>query len=157
MEYDPFSIEKRGIETKSDFRYDFAREMYSLEQGIEMTTEPNRRAQLLLQYATGVRNSFDLCWGLTQYYRGFNYWGQVCEKRDWENDEYTVAARQKAVELSQLACDIATDDETAANIHYALLNFKTVAKKYPNTIKGQLVRGQCDNLVDYQAMTLRSN
>lgn len=157
MEYEPFSIERKAIETKIDFRYDFARKMYSLEQSLDITTDPNRKAELLLQYATGIRNSFDLCWSLTQYYRGASYWSQVCEKRYWEEDEYTTAARNRAIELSKLACDMATDDEVAANINYALLNFKTVAKRYPNTTKGELVRGQCDNLVDYNAMSIRTN
>lgn len=131
--------------------------MYSLEQSIDMTNDPNRKAQLLLQYATGIRNSFDICWGLTQYYRGSNYRGQVCEKRDWENDEYTTAARNKSVQLAKLACDIATDEEVAANIHYALCNYEVVAKKDSNTTKGRLVRGQCDNLKDYHAMSLTTS
>ena len=151
MDCDPFSIEKEPIELKSDFRYDFACRMYSLEQSIDLTTEPNRKAQLLIEYATGLRNSFDLCWGLTQYYRGTSYWGQVCEKRDWEKDEYTQTARGRAEELIKLACDIVTDDEVAAEINYALCNYRTVAEKYPNTKKGKLVIGQCDNLCDYHA------
>ena len=157
MEYAPFSIKKEAIKTKSDFRYDFAREMYSIEQSLNLTDNPNRKAELLLQYATGIRNSFDLCWALTQYYRGVSYRGQVCYKRNWEEEELAIAARKRAVELSQMACDMATDDEVAANINYALLNFKTVAKRYPNTTKGELVRGQCDNLVDYNAMSIRTN
>lgn len=156
MEYDPFSAERKAIKMKSDFRYDFAREMHSLEQGIKLTTEPNRKALLMVKYAIGIRNSFDWCWGLTQYYRGTSYWGQVCEKRDWENDEDTKTAIGKVKELINLACDIVTDDETGANIQYMLCNFKTVARNYPNTDKGQLVRGKCDNLYDHHAESYRS-
>lgn len=156
MEYDPFSAERKAIKMKSDFRYDFAREMHSLEQGIKLTTEPNRKALLMVKYAIGIRNSFDWCWGLTQYYRGTSYWGQVCEKRDWENDEDTKTAIGKVKELINLACDIVTDDETGANIQYMLCNFKTVARNYPNTEKGQLVRGKCDNLYDHHAESYRS-
>lgn len=151
MEYDPFSIVRKPIKMKTEFKYEFAREMYSLEQSIDLTSEPNRRAMLMVKYATGIRNSFDWCWGLTQYYRGSNYWGQVCEKRDWENDDNTKAAIRKANELIELACDIVTDDEIAANIQYMLCNFKTVALNYPNTEKGRLVRGKCDNLYDHHA------
>ena len=151
MAYDPFSAEPKVIKMKTDFRYDFAREMHSLERGINLTTEPNRKALLMVKYAIGIRNSFDWCWGLTQYYRGTSYWGQVCEKRDWENDENTKAAIGKVEELINLACDIVTDDETGANIQYMLCNFKTVARNYPNTEKGQFVRGKCDNLYDYHA------
>lgn len=156
MDYDPFSIERKPIKLKSEFRYDFACKMYSLEQSLDLTSEPNRKAQLLIEYATGLRNSFDFCWGLTQYYRGTSYWGQVCEKRNWEKDEYTQTARGRAKELIKLACDIVTDDEVAAEINYALCNYRTVADKYPNTKKGKLVIGQCDNLCDYHAESYRS-
>ncbi len=150
MQYEPFSFEPKEINTKSDFRYDFAREMYSLEQGIKLTAEPNRKALLMVKYAIGIRNSFDLCWGLTQYYRGTSYWGQVCEKRDWENDEHTLLALEKADKTLKRAFEIVTDDETAANIHYELCHYLTVARIYPNTQKGTLVKGKCDNLCDYK-------
>jgi hypothetical protein len=150
MQYEPFSFEPKEINTKSDFRYDFAREMYSLEQGIKLTAEPNRKAQLMVKYAIGIRNSFDLCWGLTQYYRGTSYWGQVCEKRDWENDKHTLLALEKAEKTLKRAFEIVTDDETAANIHYELCHYLTVARMYPNTQKGTLVKGKCDNLCDYK-------
>ena len=156
MDYDPFSIERKPIKLKYEFRYDFACKMYSLEQSLDLPSEPNRKAQLLIEYATGLRNSFDFCWGLTQYYRGTSYWGQVCEKRNWEKDEYTQTARGRAKELIKLACDIVTDDEVAAEINYALCNYRTVADKYPNTKKGKLVIGQCDNLCDYHAESYRS-
>jgi hypothetical protein len=156
IEYAPFSIKMKRIKLKSEFRYDFACKMYSLEQSIDLTSEPNRKAQLLIEYATGLRNSFDLCWGLTQYYRGTSYWGQVCEKRNWEKDEYTQTARSKAKQLIQLACDIVTNDEVAAEINYALCNYKTVADKYPKTKKGKLVIGQCDNLYDHHAESFLS-
>ena len=150
MQYEPFSFEPKEINTKSDFRYDFAREMYSLEQGIKLTAEPNRKALLMVKYAIGIRNSFDLCWGLTQYYRGTSYWGQVCEKRDWENDKHTLLALEKAEKTLKRAFEIVTDDETAANIHYELCHYLTVARMYPNTQKGALVKGKCDNLCDYK-------
>lgn len=156
MEYDPFSIERRAVKQKKEFRYDFARQMCSLERSINQTADPNRRALLMVRYAVGLKNSFDLCWGLTQYYRAVCFWGEVCEKRDWENDEYTKAAMKRVKELADLACEIVTNDETGADIQYMLCNFRTVAQKYPNTAKGELVRGKCDNLYDYHAESRRS-
>ena len=155
MEHDPFSADRKAIEQESDFRYGFAREMYSLEQSFNIVAEPNRKAQLMVKYALGIRNSFDLCWGLTQYYWGTTYWRQVCEKRDWESDDITKAALERAKELINLACDMVTDDEAGANIQYMLCNFKAVARNYPNTEKGRLVRGKCDNLCDHHAESCR--
>lgn len=152
MQYDPFCVAREFVESDFDTRYEFAREMYSLEQAIKREKDPNIKAQKMLKYSIGLRNSFDRCWPLTQYYRGFSYWGCVTgEKRDWENDKYTTAAKQKAQQYAELACQTATDKEVAANIHYELCNFKTVAEKYPNTEKGTLVRGKCDKLIDYHA------
>lgn len=110
----------------------------------------------MVKYAIGIRNSFDLCWELTQYYRGEFFVRQVCMKRDWDNDCYTKAAMRRVKELVTAACDLVTDEETAANIQYMLCNFKTVAYKYPNTEKGCLVRGKCDNLNDYHAESYRT-
>ncbi len=150
MEFDPFCFDIKAIKLKSDFRYDFAKEMYSLEQNINLLSDPNRKARLMLKYAIGLRNSFGRCWALTQYYRGTTYWGQVCKKRDWESDEYTQAAKSMSQEIIAKACEIATDDEVAADIHYELCHFATIAEKYPNTARGELVRGHCDNLCDYK-------
>ncbi|MBO7280204.1 MAG: hypothetical protein J6V00_03470 [Bacteroidaceae bacterium] len=75
---DPFSVERKEINASSDFKYDFAREMASLEKNIGRVVEPNRKARLLLKFAIGIKNSFDVCWVLTQYYRGAHYFGQVC-------------------------------------------------------------------------------
>ncbi|MEY8687927.1 hypothetical protein AB9N12_18035 [Bacteroides sp. AN502(2024)] len=152
MGYDPFSVMHKKRKIKSNFRYDFARRMYSLEQKMSLTTEPNHKAQLMVRYAIGLQNSFNWCWEITQYYKGASYLGQVCKKRDWENDEYTTAAKNRAKQLIRLACEIVTDDKVAANIHYELCNFKMVANKYPNTEKGQLVKGKCDSLYDYNLL-----
>lgn len=149
LKCEPFNLEyERLYYGKPDFRYDFAREMYSLEQAIERTSDPDRKARYMIKYAIGLRNSFDMCWELTQYYRGEEIWGRVCEKRDWISDEYSNAARIMTEYVITHACQIASDD-VASEIQYAFHNYKTVAKRYPNTSKGQLVRGRCDKLIDY--------
>ena len=152
MQYDPFCVAREFVESNFDTRYEFAKEMYSLEQAIKNEKDPNIKAQKMLKYSIGIRNSFDRCWPLTQYYRGSRYYGCVIgDKRNWENDKYTTTAKKKAQQYAELACQTATDKEVAANIHYELCNFKTVAEKYPNTEKGTLVRGKCDKLIDYHA------
>ncbi len=152
MRYDPFSVACKFVATNFDTRYEFAKEMYSLEQAIKNEKDPNIKAQKMLRYSIGLRNSFDRCWPLTQYYRGKYYWGCVIGvKRDWECDEHTTTAKKRSQYYIELACKTATNEEVAANIQYELCNFKTVAEKYPNTPKGILVRGKCDNLIDYHA------
>lgn len=162
MYYDPFSlIEKETGNGEDygftydfligcDFKYDFAREMCSLEKSIATTKNPNRKAMLMARYAIGIRSSFDRCWALTQYYKGTTFAGCVMvEKRDWQSDKYTQAATKRYCQIFDSACEIATDKSIAAQIQYDLCNFKTVATKYADTPLGQYVKGECDNLYDH--------
>lgn len=147
--WDPFSYERRDIKDKSDFKYRFAREMCMLEQEMNKTTDPDRKAEAMIRYATGMRNSFDRCWPLTQYYRGTSYFGQVQEKRDWENEPEAIRAKKRSTELFKTACALFTNRELAAETLYEFNQYSTVAEKYPETEIGQYVCGHCDNLYDY--------
>lgn len=147
--WDPFSYERRDIKDKSDFKYRFAREMCMLEQEMNKTTDPDRKAEAMIRYATGMRNSFDRCWPLTQYYRGTSYFGQVQEKRDWENEPEAIRAKKRSTELFKTACALLTNRELAAETLYEFNQYRTVAEKYPETEIGQYVCGHCDNLYDY--------
>lgn len=147
--YDPFSYKRRNIENKSDFKYNFAREMWSLEQSMATTTDPDRKAELMIRYAIGIRNSFGRCWPLTQYYYGTSFFGQLQEKRDWPNEPEAIRAREYAAELLRKASRLFVDEELAATALYKINWFRTVAEKYPETEMGRYVKGQCDNWVDY--------
>ena len=121
-----------------------------MEKTINSSAEnPNTKAKAMFKYAIGLQNSFNNCWQLTQYYKGSGFWNQVNKKRQWETDKYTKAATTKSKSFFTLATETATDPEIKANIQYELCNFRMVAEKYPNTDKGQLVRGTCDKLSDY--------
>lgn len=148
--YDPFSYERRRIDDKSDFKYRFAREMWFLEQEMNTTTDPDRKAEAMLRYAIGMRSSFDRCWPLTQYYLGTSFYGQVEEeKRNWSNEPETILAMQRSSELLGNACALFADRELAAKALYSLNQYRTVAEKYPETEIGCYVIGHCDNLRDY--------
>lgn len=150
LKNDPFSIKKIFQKPSKSFKYDFAKEMCELEKTINSSAEnPNTKAKAMFKYAIGLQNSFNNCWQLTQYYKGSSSWNQVNKKRQWETDKYTKAATTKSKSLFTLATETATDPEIKANIQYELCNFRMVAEKYPNTDKGQLVRGACDKLSDY--------
>ena len=156
MEYEPFEAEPARIYRTKDFKYDFACTMHSLEQSIELTTNPNRKAQLMVKYAMGLRNSFDWCWGLTQYFSGSSFWF-VFKDWDCEGNSLKQAALARSRKIIDEALQMVTDDEVAAALQYNMCNFKTVAKKYPDTEYGRLVKGACDNLKDYHAETYYSN
>ncbi len=143
MDYDPFSVERVRKKPQPDFKYRFAARMHSLEQMIEEATDPNLKAQHMVTFAVGLKNSFDFCWELTQYAWGYgNY---------LKDKKCTKPARDRVYRIITEACGMITDDELAANINYEFCNFETVAIKYPSTSKGRLVRGSCDVLYDYNA------
>lgn len=148
MRRDPFNIDRKSIHDNSDYKFNFAREMFSLEQAMQQTTDPNRRAQLLVRYAVGIRNSIDCCWALTQYYRGTSFWGS-CDKIDWTETISWKQAQRRSNKLLKDAFAMFTDNECAAHAHYQLLHCYTVVEKYPDTKAAEIIRGVCDNYCDY--------
>ena len=72
-------------------------------------------------------------------------------KRKWQNDACAKTAMRKTEQLINSALKTATDDNYAADMLYELSNYKTLEAKYPNSKKAKLVRGRCDNLIDYHA------
>lgn len=151
LECDPFEIDKTHKYYDNYFKYEFAREMYSLEESIKITSNPDRKAQLMFKMAVGLRNSFYECWPLVHYYMGIGYDYSVTNKRLWAIDKYTKAALARAEKIFEEACSIAGDD-VAASLHYKLKHFRTVATNYPETNEGKIVRGQCDTYKDYNVM-----
>lgn len=150
MNRDPFGYEPTAMKN-AEFRYSFAHEMYALEQEMKIVTNPTRKAKLMVRYAIGLRNSFGQCWPLTQYYRGTSFWGAVCDKRDWEQEQLTLRARSRSSQMINQAIALTNDQEYIAELLYQFGNFKTIATKYPNTQIGKKVRGKCDKLIDYHA------
>lgn len=148
QKYDPFSFKKSRARV-DDFRLEFARKMNDLEQDIMRTTEPNRRARLMISYAIGLNNSFTRCWELTHYYVGSL--PHVYRDRAWINDAQTTAARVKANSMVNEALATITDPNYAAEANYLFNNFKTVGTRYSHTYYGRLVRSSCDNLCDYHS------
>jgi hypothetical protein len=79
--------------------------------------------------------------------------------KDWDGEGNSLkqAALARSRKIIDEALQMVTDDEVAAALQYNMCNFKTVAKKYPDTEYGRLVKGACDNLKDYHAETYYSN
>lgn len=144
---DPFCVNQRKWNHSVDAKLFFARKMNLLEQAIASTTDPNLKAMLMIDFGMGIRNSFDYCWALTQYRRGWVcYFGS-----DWEDVDLTQQAVKRADRLLAQAMNAFTDDEYAAQAQLVFCNFKTIAERYPETTAAEIVRGHCDRLVDYHA------
>ncbi|MBQ5638619.1 MAG: hypothetical protein IIV06_06165 [Alistipes sp.] len=134
----------------TDFRYDFAAEMVSLEAAISTTSNPDILARKRYRFAVKLRDSFGCEWRLTQYYKGEVYWGRVGEKRDWESDRHTRAAMRRYDELMKQVFALGASDETKAELLYEMSRYRTIATRYGHTKIGQLVRGSCDTYIDHQ-------
>ena len=134
----------------TDFRYRFAKEMNALEHKIAAADNPNKKARAMVRFAIGLRNSFNWCWSLTQYFRGdcISFYN---DPKQWYNGKEMKAAYKRVDELITSACNIVTDRELAAKIQYEFCNFREVATKYYDTQMAKIVWGKCDNLIDYHA------
>ena len=150
LKYDPWETTKTLKKHNNYFRYEFAREMCSLEQSIKQTKDPNRKALLMFKMAVGISNSFHDCWSIVHYYKGENILGH--SKRMWYNNKLHISALDKAEELITSALSIITDEEIATEMLYQLKKYRTLVEKYPETEKGQLVKGKCDTYVDYNTI-----
>lgn len=108
---DPFRVEHARWNHGGDAKLFFARRMNRLEQDIATTADPNQKAMLMIDFGIGLRNSFDYCWALTQYVRGWVSGGYLS---DWEYSEQTRQAQTRADQLIVQAFKTFTDDEYQA-------------------------------------------
>lgn len=145
---DPFTFDKRLRQSDPLYKLHFAQEMSRLEDNMRYAKDPNVRAESMLRYALGMQNSVgEHCWELTSYYRGF-----------WEPYPFHSHYQHKLVseiiteseKLKKTAFTLFTDDERAAKAYQNWCMWKTSVTKYPHTKTAKQIRGQCDNLADYQ-------
>ena len=145
--YEPYEDTScSGTIDNSDYKLRFAREMFRLETEMQTADSPDLRANAMIRYAAGLRNSFGRCWALTQYFAsedsrsGFNY----RFNSSWARKAYTKADRLVVRALREFK-----SPELAAQAHLKLKDFKTVVRDYPHTRAARLVRQQCDRYYDY--------
>ncbi len=145
---DPFSLTASRVQYPADYKYSFAREMASLERSIATVADPDRKACLLLKYATGMKSSITQCWPLTFYQKTS---ADTDPTREPETD-YAKASRRilaQAERLFRQAETTARSPEVKARIQLTLGNLKTVMEQFPNTIAASSIRGRCDTYADY--------
>jgi hypothetical protein len=146
---DPFAATpKYGDIHIVDAKYNFACKMYYLQQTYQNTViDANRRANAMLNYATGMRNSYIDVWALTQYGQGYPVFTAAYEP--WMSQEKKAQIQAEYEQLVRNAMSLFTEDEAiaAAQLHYQ--NLYTVVTEYPNTTAAEYVRGHCDTYHDY--------
>lgn len=137
----------------------FARQMQALQHTKETTLNPDRRALAEIDYAMGVRNSFEECWALTQYWRGtcmsrmypsLNDWGETYAPLDflytYNHHAEVEAAYQQRIEKALQAL---TSDEARAEAQLKLNHLRIVIIKYGHTTVATRIKQSCDRWHDW--------
>ncbi len=137
----------------------FARQMVDYQKRMHSASNADERGHARLMFALGRRNSFEQCWALTQYSRGFIEW-QFIPRQTYAEDDPTAKKHKflyaydydKAMKVEETfrrevnaAIASMTTDEARAEAHYLLQNLKTIAKRYPKTALAARLRTSCDN------------
>lgn len=130
-----------------DYKLNFAKKMYALEQKIKTSKNPDDRAECMLAYAKELQNSIGPHWYLTRYYYG--YWICYPFYSQYQTDLYDNVV-EKFEYMKQKAFKTFTDAERAAKACYDWSLYKTAVTKYPQTKTAEYIRGHCDILADYK-------
>lgn len=140
MGRDPFSLKKKHIDIHPQYKLEFAKEMVRLEQAIKSATDPNMKGMDMIRYATGIKNSYTLCWPLTRY-----------EDSRWSKSEKVMDenARETVIKLYEEGLAMIENEELAAIAHVQLYQWKEAVEKYPETYASLYTQVSCDNLCNY--------
>lgn len=148
LQNDPFALEKQRSTYMSDYKYNFACDMTKWKNIYENTAiDVNRRADAMIKYALGMRNSYINTWGLTQYSQGVPVFNAV--HMSWLTNARAIQVQQDYENLIKEALSLYTDDEAKAQAYLFFRNCNTVVTQYPNTEAAKFVRGHCDTYYDY--------
>ena len=140
MGHDPFSLNKKNIEIPLQYKLGFAREMVRLEEAIKSATDPSMKGTYMIRYATGIQNSYTLCWPLTRY-----------EDSRWYKPEKVMdeQTRNTIKKLYEEGLAMIENEELAAIAHVQLCQWKKAVEQYPDTYASRYTRISCDNLCNY--------
>lgn len=142
---------------RPDAKLDFARRMLAYSRTMRDGASADERARARLLYAVGRRNSFDRCWALTQYWRGFylpTLFYLTFEYSFTESDDYDFLYDYDVDDYEETEADFEREvrealamfrsDEERAKAEYFLGNLKSVVRRYPDTQMAEYVRTSCD-------------
>ena len=130
-----------------DYKLNFAKKMYALEENIRRLRNPDDRAECMLAYAKELQNSIGPHWYLTRYYSG--HWYDYPFYSQYQTDLYDNVVKEFEY-IKWKAFKTFTDAERAAKACYDWSLYKTAVTKYPQTKTAEYIRGHCDVLADYK-------
>ena len=140
-------------------KLDFARKMLAYKRKMQHGRSADERGIARLMYAMGRRNSFEECWALTQYWRGYTdlfdpilQYGQheYCNEHYSFLYDYLTTVGHEATEKlysdeMRSALAMLSTDEARAQANYILGNLPVIVRRYGNTATAHRVKTSCDN------------
>lgn len=157
-------VSQKSSGNKIDAKLNFARKMLDYKRKAATGKTVDERAWAQMMYAIGLRNSFEECWALTQYWRGgctgifspdLYYWNDTFAEKNYNflYDYEKTGGQKHTEEVYQQSIKDAfasfETDEMRARAEYLFNNLVTVVRKYPKTTTGQFVMCTCDNWKDW--------
>lgn len=146
---EPFKWESYKIVEQSDAKYNFARKMRNLERDIKSSREPNRKAEMMMEFSLGLRNSFTNVWALTQYYKGESINGHGGSIYEWSESRLYCNALHRADYMESESFKMFTDSEAAAKANAIFGRYWEIADNYSDTNTAKRLLISCDRYKDY--------
>lgn len=158
--YEPYVAKSKVtyLESQTNAKLNFAKEMVRLENTIRNEKDIDKRALARLRYAIGRYNSLNTCWALTQYWLGAS---NQCYYCDYLNEygykfKFVIDTPRELKGLDNWFENEVEDlfktlqnPETIAEVHLILRNYRTLAKHFPETNAGRLIASRCDSWNDW--------
>lgn len=169
---DPFSLADRiPSHNRSTYKLEFAERMSALQQEM-MSSDPDRSGLAMLEYAIGMRNSYDQCWYLTTYGKTAirlldpshpsedDEWAWKAEEVEWSwaplarltatNHKYKLHQNAVADSWQQKAFATLRSDEAKAKAYARIGEYATVVKRFTRTATAQHLALVCDEWRSYR-------
>lgn len=156
----PFNpADSRLLESDENAKLNFAREMSRLQEVMKTGTS-DERGMARIRFAFARFNSFYDCWALTQYWYGsanqcnyqpFYYlWNGEYKELDYIKNLTGQIPDQKWIDAQvRTAMNELQSPEAKAEALFLTGNYKSVAKKYPDSSVGQYLSTHCDSWNDW--------
>lgn len=148
---DPFDFKTWNnghLKDTVDYKLQFAREMYRLEQLMQSSADANERGEAMIRYAIGLKNSENRCWPLTRYS------DSVANEWYFDGEDFVRTPPSKLQLTSELFIEkgLATieDVERRARQLHLLSRNREVMDYYGDTETARQLRAHCDIWRDYQ-------
>ena len=138
---DPFWIDRSGLSHDSThYKLHFAQRMDSLQKAMLRNPDADSRGLAMLEYSIGLENSFNMCWWLTSYGKGWN----GSNLTDIEETEYAKKADTAVKTLRKKALNTLRSKDAHARYYLRLGKYGTVRKRYADTPTGMELALVCD-------------